>query len=65
MPGNNQGLLTLGIALLDESATSADGDHQALIAQDAYRHAYRTARHPVFLLQIAFARHEGTRLQLA
>jgi hypothetical protein len=27
----------------DESATTADGDHQAILTQDAYRYAHRTA----------------------
>ena len=49
---------------LDEGAATADGDHQILIAQDAYRHADRAAGYPLLLLEVALARQERTRRQL-
>jgi hypothetical protein len=41
---------SLGSAVLDESAAAADGDHEALIAQDPDRHAHRAARNSLLLL---------------
>ena len=58
-------LVTFCLGYLDERAAAGDGDHQALLAQDAHRHAHRAARHTLLLLQVALTRQERTRLQLA
>ena len=45
-----RGLLALTIVRLDESAATADGDHQTLVTQYGYRRAYRAARYSLLLL---------------
>jgi hypothetical protein len=58
-------LLTLWLTFPYERSTAGDGDYETLFTQDAHRHAHRAARDAMFLLQVALARQERARLQLA